>query len=334
MGVLESKAFANDTKLEACAVSDPAHILPGSRGPHVFKIQTALMLVGDETVDAAEFEASHYGPSTAAAVRHYKEVRSILNYAGKIDNVVGKKTIAALDRELKASEDADAVKGDEAQIRWARSQALQCISVVDHHIQWLKFAVGTGMPRDLVSAAFNNHFKLIVTPGERAAHRTHSTVFDPRTDRTFIPVIQSTFRRLAATISTDANFQPIDDAEARRERAVYADGSVMPAYTMGAGTFVRISPAFNQPTRGPFCQTAIILHEAMHLIDPLSGIDGTYHVQEWESIDPPIHGQFGKTGYDRQKPHEALHNPAAYGSFAIHLARLTDERFGAGRQAE
>lgn len=337
MGTLKSQAFADDPKLEACAVSDPAHIVPGTVGPHVGKIQTALTSVGHETIDTGEVGQSRYGSSTAAAVRRFKQSRNILNYAGQIDDIVGKKTIARLDQELKANEGPGptpptAPTGDVAQIMWARSQALQCIGVVEHHIQWLQFAVGTGLPRDLQSAAFNNHFKLIITAAEKAPHRIHSKVFDPRTDRTFLPVIRSTFRRLASTISNPSNFRPITEAEARRERAVFPDGSVFPAYSMGVGTFVRIPPVFNQPARGPFCQTAIILHEAMHLIDALSSINGKFHVQEWESADPPINNQFGSTAYDRQRPEQAIHNPAAYGSFAIHLARTTDERFGAGRQ--
>jgi hypothetical protein len=43
---------------------------------------------------------------------------------------------------------------------------------------------------------------------------------------------------------------------------------------------------------------------------------------------------FGKTGYDLQTPENALHNAAAYASFAAHVARGKDERFGDGRQTE
>jgi hypothetical protein len=102
----------------------------------------------------------------------------------------------------------------------------------------------------------------------------------------------------------------------------------------GVGTFVRITPEFNQPSCGPFCQVAIVLHEALHVVDALSGTNGVTHISEFESIDPPINGKFGSTAYDRQRPEDAIHNPSAYASFAIHLARQRDERFGAGRQTE
>src|SRR6476661_5320362 len=100
---LQSKLFRGDTKLEAAAVSDPAHILPGARGPHVGKIQQALIQLdgADITIDSA------YGPATAAAVGAFKQQRGILNFQGKIDNIVGKKTIAALDSEMLLQEKGD-----------------------------------------------------------------------------------------------------------------------------------------------------------------------------------------------------------------------------------
>jgi hypothetical protein len=39
---LQSSLLRGDPKLEAAAVSDPAHITPGATGPHVKKIQQAL----------------------------------------------------------------------------------------------------------------------------------------------------------------------------------------------------------------------------------------------------------------------------------------------------
>jgi hypothetical protein len=98
--VLQSQLFRGDAKLEAAAVSDPAHIVQGAVGPHVSKLQLALVLV-----DAAAISQDGiYGPRTAAAVSAFKQKRNILNFQGKIDNIVGKKTIAQLDREILALE--------------------------------------------------------------------------------------------------------------------------------------------------------------------------------------------------------------------------------------
>ena len=78
---LQSKLFAGDPKLEAAALSDPAHILPGSRGPHVGKIQIALNRLDNAKIAAPEFEATLYGKSTADAVLSFKKKRSIINFS-------------------------------------------------------------------------------------------------------------------------------------------------------------------------------------------------------------------------------------------------------------
>jgi hypothetical protein len=98
---LQSKLFSGDAKLEAAAILDPAHILPGASGPHVVKIQQALIQVAGAAITANGF----YGPETAAAVADFKHSQKppILNFAGKIDNIVGIKTMAALDAALPPS---------------------------------------------------------------------------------------------------------------------------------------------------------------------------------------------------------------------------------------
>ncbi|WP_425618264.1 peptidoglycan-binding protein [Anatilimnocola sp. NA78] len=93
---LQSQLLRGDAKLDAAAVSDAAHIFQGAKGPHVTKIQQALSLA-----DGANIKADGaFGPATAAAVRAFKTKRQILNFEGKVDEIVGKKTIAALDTEM------------------------------------------------------------------------------------------------------------------------------------------------------------------------------------------------------------------------------------------
>jgi hypothetical protein len=55
---LNSKLFRSDPKLEAAAVSDPGLILPGSTGPHVTKIQSALNLLDHANIDCLERQTS------------------------------------------------------------------------------------------------------------------------------------------------------------------------------------------------------------------------------------------------------------------------------------
>ena len=40
---LQSQLLRGDQELEAAAVSDPAHVTQGASGPHVIKIQQALL---------------------------------------------------------------------------------------------------------------------------------------------------------------------------------------------------------------------------------------------------------------------------------------------------
>lgn len=101
---LTSKLFRDDEKLQKCLVSDPHHVVPGARGAHVAKIQQALVALGAGVIAPDEIEQELYGPTTARTVLTFKgPPRNILNVAlgqTRPDNIVGKKTIAALDREL------------------------------------------------------------------------------------------------------------------------------------------------------------------------------------------------------------------------------------------
>jgi hypothetical protein len=70
---LQSQLLRGDPQLEACATSDPAHIVPGAAGEHVRKIQIAL-----NSVDNAFLNPNGlYDATTAAAVLGCK--RNIIN---------------------------------------------------------------------------------------------------------------------------------------------------------------------------------------------------------------------------------------------------------------
>jgi|SRR5437762_10377138 hypothetical protein len=105
---LQSELFRGDTKLDAAAVSNPAHIVPGAVGEHVAKIQAALLKLDGIVIDPVEVTAKRYGSSTANAVLSYKKKRSIINtsYQSQADNIVGIMTITALDKEMLKFEQA------------------------------------------------------------------------------------------------------------------------------------------------------------------------------------------------------------------------------------
>jgi peptidoglycan hydrolase-like protein with peptidoglycan-binding domain len=99
---LNSQLFRGDARLEAAAVSNPAHIAPGARGEHVRKIQRALNLLENAGLEPD----GTYGQATADAVLAYKEERGIINqsYETQADNIVGIMTMTALDADMAANE--------------------------------------------------------------------------------------------------------------------------------------------------------------------------------------------------------------------------------------
>lgn len=99
---LGSQLFKGDPALEACLIRDASHVVQGARGDHVSKIQYALSLLDGARIAPEEVTAKNYGRSTADAVLAYKRRRQIINrsYQAQADDIVGKMTIAALDREM------------------------------------------------------------------------------------------------------------------------------------------------------------------------------------------------------------------------------------------
>lgn len=99
---LVSNLMKDSALLNACLTSDVAHVTLGAVGDHVHRIQVALLDLDGLSIDAGELAANRYGPSTATAVLAYKRKRKIINraYQTTEDNIVGKMTIASLDKEM------------------------------------------------------------------------------------------------------------------------------------------------------------------------------------------------------------------------------------------
>lgn len=103
---LVSDLFRTNQRLQKCLTDDSAHVTKGSQGVHVALIQYAVLRLEGGQIDGIEITAKRYGPTTAAAVLAYKTRRRIINaaYQTSADNIVGRMTIAALDREMAVSE--------------------------------------------------------------------------------------------------------------------------------------------------------------------------------------------------------------------------------------
>jgi peptidoglycan hydrolase-like protein with peptidoglycan-binding domain len=99
---LKCQLFAGDAKLEAAAVSNPAHILRGAVGAHVAKIQQALISLDEAAIAKSEVTGKSFGAATEKAVLAYKKKRKIINktYQNTADAIVGVMTMKSLDDEM------------------------------------------------------------------------------------------------------------------------------------------------------------------------------------------------------------------------------------------
>ena len=79
-------------------------------------VQQALIDLGEQIESGA---SGTYGPDTEAAVTGYKTERQIVNFAGQIDPIVGRKTIVALDAEIERFDAAGAGAERRARLRFA-----------------------------------------------------------------------------------------------------------------------------------------------------------------------------------------------------------------------
>jgi hypothetical protein len=282
-------------------------------------------------------------PATLAAILNFQKTQVPTFADGRIDP--GGPTLARLNK-LAASPAPTPTPasptGSLTDVTRARFIAKTWLVTVEPSITGFIFSVGKGLgpaqapSLPYIEDAFHKHFKLIVDASKKNAAHPNVKVFDPVTDKTFLPFIRATFRGIQGVVASPAKFDLITAATAVADKA-----PGIAAYVKATGGNIQVSPAFNSPTRGPNCQAAIVVHEATHVVDGASGDDAA-HIPEWATNDPPISGKlspsagakFSKNGYDLQTPEQAMHNAAAYASFAADVARGKDERFGDGRQTE
>jgi hypothetical protein len=112
MGILKSPRFTQGdeetvAKLEDCANGRPSesasHFTIGKSGPAIIKLQEALKEVqrNKPGLGIPAFQVNGiYDKDFADAISNYKAKRDIRNFANKIDNIVGVKTIQSLDRAV------------------------------------------------------------------------------------------------------------------------------------------------------------------------------------------------------------------------------------------
>jgi len=130
--------------------------------------------------------------------------------------------------------------------------------------------------------------------------------------------IEQTLQELDKIIRLSARY--FADVDYERAAAIFAPNPVPPAYALYKEK-IYFTPEYEK--FGPKCRTAMLVHEAVHVIDPRSG-EPEIHISEW---DPR---------FETRTALQQLHNPSAYASFTaqIHERAIDwppEARYGAGQ---
>jgi hypothetical protein len=339
--VLQSNLFRNDPKLEAAAVSDPAHIVPGARGGHVGKIQLALILV-DRAALAAD---AIYGPLTAAAVASFKQKRRILNYQGKVDNIVGKKTIDRLDKEMLIVErlntgrtphctfppdtqpstrasfavggGSDAVTGftllaeKDASLPTAKSWVASTISKIDM-VQLKLSSLTVASPADIAFfASIETHFKVNI-PG------VSKSVASARLAR--IREVYVKIQRVLDAIGPGST-RVVGNPGIRAKATAPLNGFNVP------GQFVTIGADFHRSNAN--MRAAVLIHEGGHFADPFCSHaaseqpapDGSPIDDEFAAVVNPRRLNYAQLDFDLH-----IQNAYSFAQCAMHNGLGFDKR--------
>jgi hypothetical protein len=306
---LQSKSFKDDPKLEACLVSDPAHIFRGATGDHVRKIQDALIKTDGASIDRNELDRKFYGNSTAQAVLNFKTNRKrlIRNYKGEFDDIVGVKTIRALDLELAGVTNPtqkDLALLDKTLAEDIVRAALRTLNELVRDLATLQAgtSLNLGTPR---WEALQKHFHLLPQVSSSLGRAVTQADLD------FIKQnYQGVLQVFLNSSLTFRNGPPVsDDAPARGS---FADQKIF------FGTAFKDFDTPDAKAIGPNSRAAMLVHEAIHLTDNRSG-EPNIHISEFDPL------------YDKMSADEAIHNSSSYATFAWHVKRGFDQpRFGGG----
>lgn len=315
--------FADNQKLKDCAARDSDHIGEqfAPRGPWVALIKKALNAWAAKQTPAvppiAITEVFDRATGDRVALYKSRQTPPLINFAGKIDRVVGKKTVVALDGELPAgggvvpppppaptlTMSALAKRDVATSILWARG-AISGLTDTRRFIA--NPSPLAPIPSRLVSVtleALETHFHI----------STLSTSRIP-----FIDKILEIYVKSLGILTGNALFFIDDTTSAEAVKGT-------PAHVPLASGKVNFTPAFHEfvgPDNGfgPGCRAAMVLHEPVHIADHPAASNGANHIPEFSAQ------------YARQTAANQLHNAHSYASFGQQVFfDGRDTRFGAGK---
>jgi hypothetical protein len=108
---LRSELFRRDARLHHCAVVDSHPILPGCRGIFVSRLQSAILILGDQPVDGGELEMAFFGSTTVRAINGWQREHLLMPrrsrgncHSQPFDGRIDRATIQQLDSDMAAFE--------------------------------------------------------------------------------------------------------------------------------------------------------------------------------------------------------------------------------------
>jgi hypothetical protein len=318
--------FADNAKLNACADNDIDHIGEqfAPKGPWVELIKKALNAwATKQRPPVAQIPVNDlFGRETGDLVALYKtrQTPPILNFAGKIDRIVGKKTVVALDKELPRRGGGVTPPAPLTMSALAQRDRLTSI-------QWAQAAITrlTETRRFLANPPPGPlpGFPPIVPPTvgitfvslETHFHISTATI----TQIAYIDQVLEIYGKSLAILNASNSFF-IDDTTS----AEAAKGT--PAHVPFGSGKVNFTPAFKERSGaagfGPNCRAAMVLHEPVHIADHPAASNGANHEHE------------NSPKYATQPAMNQLHNAHSYASFAQQVFfNGIDTRFGIGKPA-
>lgn len=351
---LKSVLFSGDAALEACAISDSAHLTLGTPGPHVGKVHKALMTLGAGVVAADEIAHMRYGTTTASTVLAFKTKRGIINpaYQSKPDNIVGKMTISAIDREIA---DFEAASGrcpscvfergtrnlvvafdpsDPTSLPlWLQSPRLVALTLVGSArmwnalaIAWLDYLIGVTAEKLGTGSARSRNFDG-ADPEAAAAARTHFKADKAADTLAQLRRVRGVFALVSHVLANADGFFGEDLLDPANFAYAFPGSLFWPVNDQRRRLFFcrRFISNDGLFPNGPLFRTAVIVHEAAHFVDQQVG----HSASELPADDgSPVTttGNVSGHNYAQMTSQEAFQNAYSYAQFALHAFMGRDYR--------
>jgi peptidoglycan hydrolase-like protein with peptidoglycan-binding domain len=311
--VLLAPEWADNARIQKAANNKPPMHQKESDHDAVELLQGALIGSGFDVEGGVD---GKFGPHTAAAI-----IEAEKHFGFKTDaGVAGREVLGALDLSLRGWDPpAGAHWGGliaKTIVPIAQRKILAALRALTDVRTMLSFGKFDFVTADGVTmTALKTHFKLVPPGG------TKSTIEEFITLATIDPLIKN-FRGVQRTLS-NANMIRNSICTLGLDVAAEAPfgGPVLFGPPYSDFKFDPV-PVTNIDKTGPNSLAAMMMHEATHVIDNLSGNDATTHISEFTQP------------YETQCAEHARHNPSAYATFAAHIDARADRprnlRFGLG----